>query len=440
VRAVWVGALDSRKIAQPTVELKLYLDSDNSFNPSSPSDDSPSFVPGANPDGSSVDLTDGKKQTVKVIALFRDARTGQTVAPPSGISSVSFHLSETSALMGVAMNSGTDTTPDYQLSAGSAPFVGNTAQVDMWVKDYGGVTRINANAGSYNAAVHVPLDVNQDGIADVGWKVGPGVQVNASAASDDKDDTPTGKAKGDGLTAFEEYRGFIARGQHIRTDPAVHDLFVNSDLSEGYGYASNLCNQPLACLAVHKIEASEFQETGVFGARLINGNNQDTAGLVSVAGHYDQNALLIQEKPYRETVGNRDVSEIVGLTRVCLDSSCTVFGPRAVAYPIEIYTENIRALSPPNKGEQYKLLEDPPDVSKIMQTIAHEIGHALYIKDWCFRDPSKPELRCPAGAEPAFPGGRQPTVMITGYFGDDADWQRIPISYDNDDRKQMRLR
>jgi hypothetical protein len=72
--------------------------------------------------------------------------------------------------------------------------------------------------------VTVPRDTNGNGIADAAtlWE--------RADPAEDADDTPVSRLPGDGLTAYEEYRGFSAAGCHVRTDPTVKDLFlVNQD-------------------------------------------------------------------------------------------------------------------------------------------------------------------------------------------------------------------
>ena len=53
-------------------------------------------------------------------------------------------------------------------------------------------------------------------------------QNEAFTADEDLDDTPIGNGDGgDGLTAYEEYRGFmVAGGAHVRTDPGTKTIFV----------------------------------------------------------------------------------------------------------------------------------------------------------------------------------------------------------------------
>jgi len=70
----------------------------------------------------------------------------------------------------------------------------------------------------------IPVDENNNGIADA-WERDQDV-FGKDPASDD-DGSPQGDGDlGDGLTLYEEYRGFMEDGNHIRTDPKKKDLFI----------------------------------------------------------------------------------------------------------------------------------------------------------------------------------------------------------------------
>src|SRR5205807_6943701 len=46
---------------------------------------------------------------------------------------------------------------------------------------------------------------------------------------DDLDPNPTGDGNaGDGFSNYEEYRGFVVNGRHVRTDPTKKDLFIRN--------------------------------------------------------------------------------------------------------------------------------------------------------------------------------------------------------------------
>jgi hypothetical protein len=85
--------------------------------------------------------------------------------------------------------------------------------------------------------VKIPRDDNGNNIADAARQ-----DAGGAPATDDKDDRPTGDGReGDGLSNYEEYRGFFVlengnREAHIRTDIRRKDLFVYDQDGQGIGY------------------------------------------------------------------------------------------------------------------------------------------------------------------------------------------------------------
>ena len=72
--------------------------------------------------------------------------------------------------------------------------------------------------------LEIPKDADDNYIADV-WEKMKGVY--GSYAEDDEESSPEGDGDaGDGLTLYEEYRGFMEDGKHIFGDPKKKDLFL----------------------------------------------------------------------------------------------------------------------------------------------------------------------------------------------------------------------
>ena len=70
----------------------------------------------------------------------------------------------------------------------------------------------------------IPLDDNDNHIADSAEQ--DHSPDGKKAATDDDDDIPTGNGtKGDRLSRYEEYRGFMVAGAHVRTDVTKKDVF-----------------------------------------------------------------------------------------------------------------------------------------------------------------------------------------------------------------------
>jgi hypothetical protein len=73
--------------------------------------------------------------------------------------------------------------------------------------------------------LHLPYDRNQNTIADA-WEQKEGVFAMDAESDEDLEPDNGSNKHGDGLTIFEEYRGFSVGGKHIRTNPKVKDFFV----------------------------------------------------------------------------------------------------------------------------------------------------------------------------------------------------------------------
>ncbi len=99
----------------------------------------------------------------------------------------------------------------------------------------------------------IPKDDNGNHIADEWEKK---IKDKAPEADDDKLEYQE-LAQGDGLSFYEEYRGFmVAGGAHIRTDPTVPDLFVYDQDGLNTGLLDS------SGLAVHIVERNQvFLET-----------------------------------------------------------------------------------------------------------------------------------------------------------------------------------
>lgn len=128
----------------------------------------------------------------------------------------------------------------------------------------------------------IPMDDNSNSVADA-WEKQMGI---TSAAGDaDEDDTPISSTKGDGLSVYEEYRGFFVKGSHHRTDPRKKDLFLHDpdDLAQG---------SPLeraTGLTIHYVDAREMH-IDMTPERVVNFNN-DRHHLV------DQHGIWVHKGP-----------------------------------------------------------------------------------------------------------------------------------------------
>lgn len=120
----------------------------------------------------------------------------------------------TSAYPGTCTNTGatSDLSADFTLS-------GN----QLTSHDCGGMAVLLVTpSGSPTYTFILPQDSNANGMPDV-WEIKYGGSLVATAEID----AGLGTLIGDGFANFDEYRGFIVSGTHIRTDPKQKDLFVH---------------------------------------------------------------------------------------------------------------------------------------------------------------------------------------------------------------------
>lgn len=123
----------------------------------------------------------------------------------------------TSAYPGACTNFGSDTGADFTLVTNQ-----------LTSNDCGGMAVINVVNGSQTFTFILPQDTNANGIPDIfEAQFCPAATPNCLTAREDGDTSAGSSVTGDGFFAFDEYRGFIASGTHIRTDPRQKDLFVH---------------------------------------------------------------------------------------------------------------------------------------------------------------------------------------------------------------------
>ncbi len=124
--------------------------------------------------------------------------------------------------------------------------------------------------GSDQKFTRIPLDDDKNHIADSAEQnSGPN---NKTGATDDDDSSPTGAGnKGDRLTRYEEYRGFLVSGVHVRTDIDKKEVFyfdVSGVLPQDDWTSENL-TAPILKLAEGEADDDD---------RLVTGNSQTASG------------------------------------------------------------------------------------------------------------------------------------------------------------------
>jgi len=178
---------------------------------------------------------------------------------------------------------------------------------------------------------------------------------NAGEATDDAE-AIAGKGHpdypGDGLSRYEEYRGFIVQGSHTRTDPNTDmDMFLidEDDLGSGYFEETGLTLHFLALQGEVRVQPLAEQ----------NGVNLN-CGYAHVL---NQHAVRYANGGYHPD-GWYGFAEYIGTP------------PQAPYYVAVVYIEKIRQDSPPTPS---RTTIDPDDADAIDTAIAHELGHRVAI-------------------------------------------------------------
>lgn len=245
-------------------------------------------------------------------------------------------------------------------------------------------------------------------IPDRGWNaiandgiIGEVSDGGALFRDSDVDDTPDGIGRdGDGLTAFEEYRGFMVRGEHRRTDTKYKDVFIDSDLPINIGYAVNLP------VTKHWVRPEELSLVSPLKVVNTNFSNSGVGG--NIPARTDQHGIVVRD------MASAPVGPILGNARCAVP--CTPnkgdFNTTTVLAS-EIYTSSIAAAAP-DADAWYR---------GMMKTTGHEIGHKIgmsHYDDWLSTS--------------------RRTVMISGFDWANSTWTNIPSTYDQADNSQIKVK
>jgi hypothetical protein len=144
--------------------------------------------------------------------------------------------------------------------------------------------------------VRLPMRTSGSSIAD-SWTKANGVVGVADSADNETDPTGDGNA-GDGLTLYEEYRGFLEDGQHIEGNPKRKDFFVVNTV--GWSQLSGIkLFQQLSGLAVHyKLKQTEMPLSHVINPNYGTGAHiVDQHGIVMVPIAYNAPAARAVGSP-----------------------------------------------------------------------------------------------------------------------------------------------
>ena len=209
--------------------------------------------------------------------------------------------------------------------------------------------------------VTIPRDIDENHIADNGWR-GLGKKAIKDPPSDtiDIENKPLGDGfPGDGLAAYEEYRGFKTgkkKERHTRTDWEHKDLFVHNpgDLPihlfrTQFGYN------------VYQIQEKHYFSNTGDNARTINLNSK-------TAKHGLQKGLRL--------VAGGTRNGIMGI--ICATNTCRIDDPANYPKPpnwifrAEVYRTSIQRFCQ-HRNQRLRLNYN----TKLAQVTAHELGHGL---------------------------------------------------------------
>ncbi len=425
------------------LEFRVFLDvnRDNSFTPYqtaqlSTLDDTPQYLPCSDPVTRMGVDPSNLPQRMNVVAAFAVVSDDRAtiVAPPSAAGCVQFELRDVSAFEGVASNWGSGTEPDFALWSGSSatasisvPFddQSHVAVTELQCGDYGGFGELRASVGGSSFAIKLPERSDGSVLPESGWVTSTGTVVTNFGLSSDEDEDnapavagpPSDGLVGDGLSNYEEYRGFIVRGEHRRTNPFKRDLFVSSNAYTNIAFLSNIP------LTVHRIwgEDNEPAHVREYGPdRQINFNYFNHGFGGSIPGWSLQRAIRGMEVATSPTTPP--------CSGGCYGYSHFISGGPANPNDsdrFEVYRNThqfLLTLTPPYTQEQVD--------NEFRRTFGHEAGHLVHI---CHRIVGAPSA-CPDGA----PVGTEDSIMTTDLFnGPDAS---DPASqYNAADIDQIRL-
>jgi len=303
---------------------------------------------------------------------------------------ITVELRNVTRYRGVATNWGTnnrldmwledDQNKDWEVAADSITATtkcyyseGEKVELNVSSFDFGGSSNIRARAEGckWSKRLELPWDHDDDGLPDKWEEDNKAAGIDKTKndtdgdgtrdSREDEDNRPShiNNLNGDGLTCYEEYRGFYTRQTHERTNPRDRDIFIFDEdgLTLGWFAASNLTS--------HLINNNEWTGNGAAaGQRIINPN--PNRGLERLG---NQHGLYLNENT---TTGHGLGGEVVG----------TGPGKPELTTEVRIYTHEMRRWIPPSNATA---VSDTNDVRGIMYVVGHELAHGCAL--WHHREP-----------------------------------------------------
>jgi hypothetical protein len=328
------------------------------------------------PEPGKDELTAGKIMTIDLKLL---SHSGGPIK--SKAKSFELHLSNTSTEPGMTLNTPLTPTPDmYDLGflPPGTPNIGGeaqeitvrcpgctTASVKLGSFDGGGWTTLTAKAILEDGSeieghllvsggvkeIPIPKEIPNSKIASK-WLTDNG----DPGETDDKEKSKGNPHDGDGLTAYEEYRGVISEGKFKRLDPKKKELGVWMNKSEFSLFEIGLD----WFTGASEVEVIKFFNNEIGPDRKLNGN-------AGSAHNYNQKVIKLLKGHVRKNVLGRTEPGPgipVNVNRVIIDYNQIV--------SMQQKTE-LEALK-----QHVQLPYNLPEM--IAKTVAHELGHGVNIK------------------------------------------------------------
>ncbi len=194
-------------------------------------------------------------------------------------------------------------------------------------------------------AAEFPIDTNNNHIADAH-------PYNNGHQLDDEDG---GKGTpGDGLTRYQEYRGFLVKGQHLRTSPTTKNLFIY-DEDDLYGQSNFGQAVQAVPITVHLIYENEFNGAS---SRVVNFRH-------GYAHKVSQHGLWLRDDHESGQYHFWGVTEGSGIGPPVNQEACIVFTTRIT---------NDLILDTPVGGVNWR-------AAAIRFAILNELGHGIGMDD-----------------------------------------------------------
>lgn len=209
--------------------------------------------------------------------------------------------------------------------------------------------------------VTVPRDVDENKIADDGWQTVGNVKVNdpASARADNDGQIPGDGFPGDGLSNYEEYRGFYVSGSPLRTNINNKDLFMHNPDGLNLATLRAALTAGGGAVQVHEIYEEEYISNA---KREINFNFNPQLRIIPLSfvdiPRVQKGLLIAVRPPINAGTNGRQVS-LVGRP-----------APPNWTLRLDIFQDNILNFSI-NRGINF--------ANKLAQVSAHETSHGMNV-------------------------------------------------------------